>query len=130
MKSVHISHTIGTTRIYHSEELPWRHNHMVTKPPSNNRVVHNRLVGLVLKIRVPARAEFLAGPAVHHGEFFLCGPDLDTGFDAVGGERARAVDIPLLEDLFLHFGVAADEIVEGLDVRFGAVGCECEAGVT
>jgi hypothetical protein len=119
MKSVHISHTIGTTRIYHSEELPWRHNHMVTKPPSNNRVVHNRLVGLVLKIRVPARAEF-----------FLCGPDLDTGFDAVGGERARAVDIPLLEDLFLHFGVAADEIVEGLDVRFGAVGCECEAGVT
>jgi hypothetical protein len=103
---------------------------MVTKPPSNNRVVHNRLVRLVLEVRVPTRAELLAGPAVHHRKFLFCRPDLHTSFDTVGGERTGAVDVPLLKDLFLDFGVAADKVIEGFDVWFGAVGCECETVIT
>jgi hypothetical protein len=90
--------------------------------------MHNRLIRLILKIAIPPSPKFLARPAIHHIELFLRRPDLDTGFNAVGGERTRAVDVPLLEDLFLDFGVAADEIVEGFDVGFCAVGCECEAG--
>jgi hypothetical protein len=108
----------GTTRervleeVEHGEELAWWHDHVVTKPTSNNRVVHNGLVGLVLEVRVPARAELLAWPAVHHLEFFLSGSDLDTSLDTVGSERTSAVDIPLLEDLFLDLGVTTDEVIE------------------
>jgi hypothetical protein len=38
----------------HCEELARRHNHVVAKPSSNDRVMHDGLVGLVLEIAVPA----------------------------------------------------------------------------
>lgn len=120
----------GTTRegileeVEHGEELARWHDHVVTEPTSNNGVVHDGLVGLVFEVRVPARAELLAWPAVHHVEFFLSRSDLDTSLDTVGGEWASAVDIPLLEDLLLDLGVATDEVVERFDVRLSAVGGE------
>jgi hypothetical protein len=100
---------------------------MIPKPSSNNTIMHNRLIRLILEIAIPASPKLLARPAIHHIELFLRRPDLDTSFNTIRGERTRAVDVPLLEDLFLDFGVAADKVVEGFDVGFGAVGGECEA---
>jgi hypothetical protein len=123
----------GTTRegvlkeVEHGEELARWHNHVVTEPTSNDRVVHDRLVGLVLEVRVPARAELLTRPTVHHLEFFLGGSDLDTRFDTIGGEWASTVDIPLLEYLFLDLGITTDEVVKRLNVRLSAVGGEGQA---
>jgi hypothetical protein len=117
------------TCTHHGEELARWHHHMIPKPPGNNTVMHNRLVRLILEVTIPSAAKLLARPAIHHVELFLRRPDLDAGFDAVGGEGPRAVDVPLLEDLFLHFGVTAHKVVEGFDVWFCAVGCECEAWV-
>lgn len=95
--------------------------HVVTKPTGNDTVVHDWLVWLVLEVRVPAAAELWARPRVHLLELFLGGADLHTGFDTIGGKRARAVDVPLVENLLLNLLVAADEVVEALDVRLSAV---------
>jgi hypothetical protein len=113
--------------ILHSKELSRRHNHVVAEPAGDDGIVHDRLVRFVLEIAIPATSELLAGPAIHHIKLFLSRPDLDSGFDAVGGKWAGAVDVPLLEDRFLDLGIAANKIIERLYVRFGAVGCEREA---
>jgi hypothetical protein len=105
----------------HSEEVAWWHDHMVTEPTSDYRVVHNWLVGLVLEVAVPARPEFWARPLVHHCELFLCRADLDTCFDTVGGEGTSAVDVPLLENLLLGRWITAGKVVEGLDTWLGSV---------
>jgi len=110
--------------VEHGEELARGHHHVVTEPTSNDRVVHDRLVGLVLEVGVPAGAELGAWPAVHLLELVLSRADLDTSLNAVGGERTSAVDLPLLEDLLLNLGVATDEVVKGLDVGLRAVGGE------
>ena len=99
---------------------------MVTKPTSNDGVVHDWLVRLVLEVAVPARSELWTWPLVHDGELFLCRSDLDTGFDTVGGEWTCAVDVPLVEDFLLNLGVTTSKVVEGLHMGFGSVGCECE----
>ena len=97
---------------------------MVTKPTSNDGVVHDWLVRLVLEVAVPARSELWTWPLVHDGELFLCRSDLDTGFDTVGGEWTCAVDVPLVEDLFLDRGVATKEIVERLGIWLRSVDTE------
>jgi hypothetical protein len=102
---------------------------VVTEPTSDDRVVHNRLVRLVLEVRVPTGAELLARPAVHHVELLLGRPDLNTSLDTVGGQWTSTVDVPLLEDLLLDLGVAAYKVVERLDVRLCAVGGERQAVV-
>lgn len=90
--------------------------------------MHNGLVGLVLEVAVPATPEFWTRPLVHNGELFLSGADLHTGFNAVGRERASAVDIPLLEHLLLDLGIATHEIVKRFNVRLSAVGSERQTG--
>lgn len=114
--------------VEHGEELARRHYHVVSEPTCDNRVVHHRLVGLVLEVAVPAGAELLARPAIHHVEFSLGGPDLDTSFNAVSGKWTSAVDVPLLEDLLLDLGIATHKVVERLDMGLGAVSGESEAG--
>jgi hypothetical protein len=94
---------------------------VITEPTSNDRVVHDRLVRLVLEVRVPTRAELGARPAVHLLELLLSRTDLDTSVNTVGGKRTSAVDLPLLEDLLLDLRIATDEIIERLDVRLRAV---------
>jgi len=106
--------------------LARRHHHVVTEPTSNNRVVHDRLVWLVLEVRVPTRAELGARPAVHLLELLLGGADLDTSIDTVGSKRTGTVDLPLLEDLLLDLGIATDKVIKGLDVRLRAVCGECQ----
>jgi hypothetical protein len=101
--------------------LARRHHHVVAEPTSNDRVVHDRLVGLVLEVRVPTRAELGARPAVHLLELLLSRADLNTSINAVGGKRTSAVDLPLLKDLLLDLGITTDEIIERLDVGFRTV---------
>ena len=113
--------------VKHCEELAWWHNHVVTEPASNDRVVHNWLVGFVLEVRVPARAELLAGPTVHHLEFFLSRADLHTSFNAIGCEWASAVDVPLLEDLLLHLGITTNKVDKRLYMWLRAVCGERQA---
>lgn len=97
------------------------HHHVVTEPTSNDRVVHDRLVGLVLEVRVPTGTEFGAWPAVHLLKLLLSRTDLDTSINTVGGKWAGAVDLPLLEDLLLDFWVATNKVVETLDVGLSTV---------
>jgi hypothetical protein len=115
--------------VEHCEELARRHNHVVAKPSSNDRVMHDGLIRFVLEVAVPARAELRAWPAVHHLQLLLGRTDLDTSFDTVGGERTSAIDVPLVEDPFLRRWVAASKVVETLDMGLRAVGREREARI-
>ena len=40
--------------VEHREEVAWRHEHVVAKPASDDRVVHDWLVWLVLEVAVPS----------------------------------------------------------------------------
>ena len=97
---------------------------MVTEPTSDDRVVHDWLIRLVLEVRVPTRPELWARPAVHLLELLFGRTDLDTSINTIGCERTCAVDVPLVEDLFLSLLVTTNEVVEALDVRLRSVGCK------
>lgn len=75
------------------------HEHVVTEPTGNDTVVHDGLVGLVLEVRLPSVGEVGSGPALKVPELLLCGTDLDTSVNAVGGERASSLEVPLVKDL-------------------------------
>jgi hypothetical protein len=60
--------------------------------------VHDRLVGLVLEVGVPAILEVRGRPGLDLLELLFGGPDLDAGIDAVGGERASALEVPFVID--------------------------------
>lgn len=116
----------GSYSILHCEEFAGWHNHVVTKPASDDGIVHNWLVRLVLEVAIPARSEFWARPLVHHSELFLCGADLDASFDTVSGKRSCAIKVPLIENLLLDLRITTDKIVEGFDVWLGSVCCKRE----
>jgi hypothetical protein len=73
---------------------------MVAKPTGNDAVMHHRLVGLVLEVRIPAALEVRSRPVLELLELFLGWPDLDAGLDAVGRQRACALESPLVKDLY------------------------------
>ena len=85
--------------------------------PSNNRIVHDWLVRLVLEVAVPSRTELWAWPFVHCSEFFFGGSDLHTCLNTVGSKWASAIDIPLVKHLFLNMRISTHKIVERLSVR-------------
>lgn len=70
---------------------------MVTEPTSNDRVVHHWLVGLVLKVRLPAILEVRGRPSLELLQLLGSRPDLDAGVDTVGGEGASSLDVPFIE---------------------------------
>lgn len=74
------------------------HEHVVTKPTSNDRVVHNRLVGLFLKVGLPAILKVRSRPLLEFIQFLLGRTNLDTSVDAVGSQRSSPLEIPLIED--------------------------------
>lgn len=83
--------------------------------------MHNWLVGLVLEIAVPTRAELWARPLIHHIKFLFSGADLDTGFNTVGSKGASAVGVPLVEHPFLGRWITTSKVIERLDVRLRTV---------
>lgn len=104
--------------------LARRHKHVVTEPTSNDGIVHDWLIGLVLEVTVPAGTELRARPAIHLIELLFGRADLDTGIDTVGCEWTCTVDVPLVEDLLLSLLISTDKVVEALDVRLSSVGGE------
>lgn len=83
--------------------------------------MHHRLVRFVLEIAVPSALEFWGRPFPHFFELLFRGTNLHTGLDAIGCQRAGAVDIPLVEDLFLNLGVTPNKVIKRLGVRLSTV---------
>lgn len=71
---------------------------MVAKEASNHRVMHDRLVRLVLEVRLPTLGEVRSGPPLEFFQFLLRWADLDTCVDAVRGKRTCSFQGPLIED--------------------------------
>ena len=88
--------------------------------PSDDGIMHDRLVRLVFEVAVPSRFERTERSLFNLLDFFLCGPKLDAGFNTVGGERASAISVPLGKDLLLDCRVSTDEVVKGLAIRLRA----------
>ena len=108
----------------HRKEFAWWHEHVVTEPAGDDRVVHDWLVWLVLEVAVPSGDELWEWPALEFFKFLLVRADLHTRFDAIGSEWASAVDVPLIEHLVLRLLITTDEVVERLGVGLGTVGCK------
>ena len=78
--------------------------------------MHDRFVRLILKVAVPATLEMWSRPLLHLTQFFIGRAYLDAGFNAIGGEWTRALEVPFIEDRFLDFRYTADKVVEALGV--------------
>ena len=87
--------------------------------PSDDRVVHDWLVWLVLEVVVPARPEFWERPRIHLVELLFSWSDLYTSFDTVCGERSSTVDVPLIKDLLLDSRITSDKVIKRLDMWLG-----------
>lgn len=94
---------------------------MVTKPTSDDRVVHDWLIRLVLEITVPAGSELWAWPLVHHCELVLCRANLDTSFDTIGSKWSCPIEVPLVKDFLLDFRITTGKVVEGLHMWLDSV---------
>ena len=76
--------------------------------------MHDRLVGLVLEVAVPATAEVRRWPCVHLVELLFSRANLDTSIDAVGSKRTGTLDVPFVEDSLLDVWITTDEVIETL----------------
>lgn len=81
--------------------------------------MHNGLVRLFVKVALPTGYKALHVVLL---ELLLCWPDLDASFDAVGSQRTRAVDVPLLKDLLLDFRFTTEKVIEAFGIRLGSIG--------
>lgn len=77
------------------------HEHVITEEAGNHRVMHNRLVRLVLEVRLPALSEMRRRPPLEVLELLLSRSDLDTSLNAVGGKGSSALLVPLIKDALL-----------------------------
>jgi hypothetical protein len=96
----------------HCEELSGRHQHVITEPSRNNRVMHDWLVRFILEVAVPAALEVWSRPRLHLFQLLFSGANFDTSVNAIGGERPCALEVPFIKDCFLNFRDTTDEIVE------------------
>jgi len=84
--------------------------------PSDNRIVHNRFVRLVLEIAIPTTLEVWRRPAFNLLQL-LCGrTNLDTSVNSVSCQRAGTLQVPFIKDCLLDFGNTAYEVVKTLGV--------------
>lgn len=84
--------------VKHGEEVSRGHEHVVTKPARDDAVVHDGLIGLVLKVGFPAVREVRSRPPFEVFELLFSRPDLDTGINSVGGQWACALEVPFFKD--------------------------------
>lgn len=73
-------------------------------PTSNDTVVHDWLVGLVLEIALPPILEVGSRPGLKLPQFLSSRAHLDTGFDTIGCKRTGSLLVPLVKDLW--YGVS------------------------
>lgn len=71
--------------VEHGEEVSRGHEHVVTKPARDNTIVHDWLVGLVLKVGSPSVTEMRSRPPFELFKLLFGRPDLDTGINTIGG---------------------------------------------
>jgi hypothetical protein len=114
-------------KVKHCKKIARWHDHVVAEPASNDRVMHDGLVGLVLEVAIPARAEFWAGPLIHHVELCFSRANLDTSFNTVGGKWASAIDVPLVKYAFLDRRVATSKVIERLNMGLCTISSERKA---
>lgn len=108
--------------VEHGEELASSGNSgVVTEPTGNDSPVHDGLVGLVLEVAVPALDELREGRSGHVIQILLVRSPLDSSFDSIRCQRTSAVQLPLVEDLFLDLFIATGKIIKRLRLRLGAV---------
>lgn len=84
--------------VEHGEEVSWRHEHVVTEPAGNDTVMHDGLVGLVLKVRLPPVLEVGSWPPLKFIELLFGRPNLDTSLDAVGCQGTCSLECPFVVD--------------------------------
>lgn len=87
------------TEVEHGEELARGHQHVITEPPGDHRVVHDGLVRLVLEVGIPTALEVRRRPLLELLELLRSRADLHAGLDAVRGKGASTIELPLVEDL-------------------------------
>lgn len=80
--------------------------------PRDHRVVHDRLVGLVLEVGIPSALEFRGWPVSHFCQLLLSRADLHTSLNTVSGKGTGALDVPFIIDFLLDLRIAADKVVE------------------
>jgi hypothetical protein len=73
------------------------HEHVVTKETCNHRVMHNRLVRLVLEVRLPTLGEVRRRPPLKVLELLLGRSDLDTSLNAVCSKRPSTLLMPFIK---------------------------------
>lgn len=83
--------------------------------------MHDGLVRLVPEVRLVPFGEVWSGPLLHLSKLFLGGSDLDSSINTVSRQWASALLVPLFEHLLLDLWIAANEIVERLDIRLGTI---------
>jgi hypothetical protein len=110
------SHTMRETSnrnlLEHCEKLSWWHEHMISKPPSNDRIMHDRLVRFVFEVRVPTALEVWRGPFLHFLQLLLGWTDFNTSFNPISSQWTSTFEIPFIKDSFLDFWDASDEVVK------------------
>jgi hypothetical protein len=107
--------------VEHCEEVARRHQHVVAEPARDDRVVHHRLVRLVLEVRVPSGLELRGWPGLHVFELLVGRTDLDAGVDAVGGEGPGAFEVPFIEDALNELALFSE--INDDTYAFALLGC-------
>jgi len=87
-----------TQEMEHGKEVARGHQHVVAEPTSNDRVMHDRFVGLVLEVRVPPFSKVRGRPLLEIFQLLLSRSDLGACIDAVGRQWPRSPEVPLLKD--------------------------------
>lgn len=88
------------------------HQHVVTEPARNYRVVHNWLVRFVLEVTFPTRSEMGRWPAVHLFQLLFSWTNFDTGINTIRRKWASTLEIPFVEYCLLNFGDTSDKIIK------------------
>lgn len=86
--------------------------------PRDHRIVHDRLIRLLLEIAVPTRTELLH---VILAQLLLGRPNLDTSVNAISSKWTSTIDIPLVEHPFLNLRITTYEVIKALGVRLGTI---------
>lgn len=119
--------------------IPTRFTH---KPSSDDAVVHDGLVRLVLEIALPAILEMGSGPGLKLLQLLSSRAYLDSCFNTIGSKGSGSLLVPLIEDLcddvsgdgknakrprtLLNDGISAHKVVKTLGLWLGSVDREVE----